>query len=331
MNPNWKNFLIAEHAAITNEGDIVFPSVSSDSDKHIHAIPCLAVLTVAGKDAAKFLQGQITCNVNDIIETQSSLGALCNPKGRVIATFLLVKKADAFLMILPKVLLAPVKERLQKYILRSDVQLTDSSDDLCLIGLGYPSGQPGLSLPEPLFSTRRQDAIFINLSPARDRCLVISEPETAITLWAAWTGERGFRPENSEQWRYLDINAGLPWLTLETSEEFIPQMLNLDKLGGISFNKGCYTGQEIVARTHYLGKAKREMFLAECTSSTAPEPNMTIIDKSAGAEQSLGTVLTAQARQDVYRMLIVLQLSDANTDNLVLNNRDRDKITLLAL
>lgn len=331
MNPNWKNFLIAEHAMFKNEGDIVFPSVSSGSSKHIYAIPDLAVLTVAGKDAAKFLQGQITCNIHDITETQSSLGALCNPKGRVITTFLLVKKADAFLLILPKVLLAPVKERLQKYILRSDVQLTDSSNDLCLIGLDYPSGQLGLSLPEPLFATCRQGAIFINLSPRQDRCLVISEPEVAITFWAAWTGEQGFRPESSEQWRYLDINAGLPWLTLETSEEFIPQMLNLDKLGGISFNKGCYTGQEIVARTHYLGKAKREMFLAECTSSTAPEPNMAIIDKNAGTEQSLGVVLAAQARQDVYRMLIVLQVSDANTDNLALNNRDRDKISLLAL
>ncbi len=333
MNRNWKNFLIAEHATFKDEGDIVFPSISPDSDKHIYAIPDLAVLTVAGNDAAKFLQGQITCNIDDITETQSSLGALCNPKGRVITTFLLVKKIDAFLLVLPKALLGSVRDRLQKYILRSDVQLTDSSDELCLIGLSYPSGQPGgLSLPEQLFSTSQQDAAFINLSPEQNRCLVISEPETAATLWTVWTGDHGFQPQNSEQWRYLDIIAGLPWLTPETSEEFIPQMLNLDKLGGISFNKGCYTGQEIVARTHYLGKTKREMFLAECaSSSTAPEPNMAIIDKSTGMEQTVGAVLMAQARQNIYRMLIVLQVSDANTYNLALNNQDQDKITLLAL
>lgn len=332
MDQNWKNFLTAEHAAFKDGGDIAFPAISPDSGKHIFAISELAVLTVAGKDAAKFLQGQITCNINDITETQSSVGALCNPKGRVITTFLLIKKVDAFLLVLPKTLLGSVKERLQKYILRSDVQLIDGSDELCLIGLNCPTGQPNnLSLPEQLFATSQQNAVFINISPEQSRYLVISEPETAIMLWKTWTGDQGFQPESSAQWRYLDITAGFPWLTPETSEEFIPQMLNLDKLGGISFNKGCYTGQEIVARTHYLGKTKREMFLAECASATAPQPNTAIMDKNAESEQSLGTVLTAQARNNVYKMLIVLQVSDANTYSLVLNNQDQDKVTALTL
>ncbi len=137
MNPNWKKFLLTENATFENDNDIVFPSLEHESDQRIYPIAHLGVLTVAGKDAAKFLQGQITCNINDITETKSSLGAICNPKGRAITTFLLVKNIDAFLMILPKELLVSVKKRLQMYILRSDVTLTDCSDDFCLIGLSY--------------------------------------------------------------------------------------------------------------------------------------------------------------------------------------------------
>lgn len=319
MNPNWKNFLLAEHAIFDNDTDIVFPSSGHEGDKRIYPVSYLGVLTIAGKDAAKFLQGQITCNINDITDTQSSLGAMCNPKGRAITTFLLVKNADAFLMILPKELLAAVKKRLQMYVLRSDVVLTDSSDDVCLIGLSLQSADA----PEHRFATIRQENIVVDF---QDRRLVIAEADNAQALWAEQL-KQGFQPESSAQWRYLDIISGIPWLTTETSEEFIPQMLNLDKLGGISFNKGCYTGQEIVARTHYLGKTKREMFLAECDVSAVPEPNSTIIDDSG---QSIGKVLYAQNGPNSCKMLIVLQVSETHTYNLRLENPRRDEIILLS-
>lgn len=317
MNPNWKNFLLAEHAIFDNDTDIVFPSPEHEGDKRIYPVAYLGVLTIAGKDAAKFLQGQITCNINDITDTQSSLGAMCNPKGRAITTFLLVKNADAFLMILPIELLAAVKKRLQMYVLRSDVALTDSSDDLCLIGLSLQPAEAA----EQRFATSRQENIVVDF---QGRSLVIAEADNAQAFWAEQL-KQGFQPESSAQWRYLDIISGIPWLTAETSEEFIPQMLNLDKLGGISFNKGCYTGQEIVARTHYLGKTKREMFLAECDASAIPEPNSTIIDDSG---QSIGKVLYAQKGPNSCKMLIVLQVSDTHTYNLRLENPHRDKIML---
>ncbi|MGZ4970807.1 MAG: CAF17-like 4Fe-4S cluster assembly/insertion protein YgfZ [Methylobacter sp.] len=322
MNPNWKNFLLSEQALFESDSDIVFPSLEHEDKQHIYPIVHLGILTVAGVDATKFLQGQFTCNINDITDIKSSLGAMCNPKGRAIATFLLVKNADAFLMILPKELLASVKKRLQMYVLRSNVTLTDSSDELCLIGLSYGTSQPDEALG---FATGQQENIVVDL---QNRSLVIAEVDKAQVFWQAQI-KLGFKPGSSAQWRYLDIVAGIPWLTLETSEEFIPQMLNLDKLGGISFNKGCYTGQEIVARTHYLGKAKREMFLAECDALAAPEPNSTIIDDSAGTEQSAGKVLYAQKDQQTCMMLVVLQVSDTDTYNLKLGNDNQDKVTLL--
>ncbi len=322
MNPNWKDFLLAEQAIFENDTDIVFPTPEHEGDKRIYPIAHLGILTVAGADAAKFLQGQITCNINDITDIKSSLGAMCNPKGRAITTFLLVKNADAFLMILPKELLASVKKRLQMYVLRSAVTLTDSSDELCLIGLDY-----AVSQAEHRFATSRQDAIIVDF---QGRSLIIAGSDNAQTLWAEQL-KQGFLPGNSAQWRYLDILSGIPWLTAETSEEFVPQMLNLDKLGGISFNKGCYTGQEVVARTHYLGKTKREMFLAECEVLTPPEPNSIIIDDNTDPEQSIGRVLYAQNGQNMCKMLIVLQISETDTYNLRLKNHNQDKITLLTV
>jgi len=320
MNPNWKNFLITENVVFRSDTDIVFPSLPANNGKRICPVAQLAVLTIAGRDAAKLLQGQITCNVNDISETQSSLGAMCNPKGRAIATFLLVRTADAFLMVLPVELLETVKKRLHMYILRSDVQITDSSDELCLIGM----------LPQPaeeeLFATHQGKTIAVNFS---GRDLVIAKPEQAIALWLDMVGNQGFQPGDSRQWRHFDIVTGIPWLTTETSEQFIPQMLNLDKLGGISFNKGCYTGQEIVARTHYLGKAKRAMFLAECAADVVPAPDSIILDDNADSEQGAGRVLLAETGQGPCKMLVVLQLSDTDTYNLRLNDPHQTPLNLL--
>ncbi|MDP3875563.1 MAG: folate-binding protein [Methylobacter sp.] len=322
MNSNWKNFLLSNNASIDNDAAIIFPE--HQGDRRIYALAHLGVLTLAGRDTATFLQGQITCNINDISDTKSSLGAICNPKGRAISTFLLVKDGADFLMILPQELVAAVQKRLQMYVLRADVRLTDSSDELCLLGLR--EGQPQLDeAQKSTFATTRQAAIAVELA---NRHLFIATPEQAQTLWTEQLA-LGFLPEDSAQWRCFDIIAGIPWLTAATSEEFIPQMLNLDKLGGISFNKGCYTGQEIVARTHYLGKAKREMFAAECPAiSEPPKPNASIIDDSGDTEQSAGKVLCAQTRQNTCYLLIILQISETHRYNLRLKDRS-DKITLL--
>lgn len=326
MNQNWKTFLLSQQASFDEDNRIVFPSPSHDSVRQIYPVAHLAVLTVAGKDAAKLLQGQMTCNVNDVSETQSRFGAFCNPKGRAIATFLLIKTRDAFLLVLPAELVETVKSRLQKYVLRSDVVFTDSSDDLCLIGISDADTQAS-----QLFATRQQEVVSINLASTGTRRLVIAHAEQATAFWIDQVNRLGFGQNNSEQWRCLDIVSGLPWLGAATSEEFIPQMLNLDKLGGISFNKGCYTGQEIVARTHYLGQSKREMFLAEAVALTAPEPNSAIIDNSTSTDSIVGKVLSVYHQDSNCKLLVVLQTPGDQFDDLRLTGPNRDKITLLKL
>ncbi|MDD1605963.1 MAG: folate-binding protein [Methylococcaceae bacterium] len=311
MNSNWKNFLLANNAHFSSDTHISFPN--TDSDKRLYPIAHLAVLTVSGTEAGQFLQGQITCNVHDVTATQSSLGAMCNPKGRAITTFLLAKSGDDFLLVLPNELLEIVKKRLSMYVLRSKVTLTDSSDSLCLLGLTATSN-------EAFLATHSEDnGVRINMG---NRCLIIADVDNAMTLWSEYTAQ-GFQATDSMQWQTLDILSGIPWLTTATSEEFIPQMLNLDKLGGISLTKGCYTGQEIVARTHYLGKAKRGLFIAECQTAN-PEPNASIIDADG---QVIGNVLLAQND----KLLIVLQLADTDTAQLQLKDYNQAPLTLLTV
>jgi folate-binding protein YgfZ len=309
MNSNWKNFLLADSATFVSDTHITFPV--SDGDNRLYPIAHLAVLTVSGQDAGQFLQGQITCNINDITANQGSLGAMCNVKGRAITTFLLVKSGDDFLLVLPKELLQSVKQRLQKYVLRSKVTLIDSSDSLCLLGLTDTS--------EQIFLATSQQDNFVRVSFV-DRTFLIADVNQAIALWSGYRAQ-GFQAADSTHWQTLDIVSGIPWLTLETSEEFIPQMLNLDKLGGISFTKGCYTGQEIVARTHYLGKTKRALFVASCETAT-PTANASIIDSNG---QVVGNVLCAQDD----KLLIVLQLS--NTDTAQLRLKDYNQAPLILL
>lgn len=321
MNPDWKNFLIAEHGVFKTDSCIDFLKPASTGNKFLYPLTDLGVITVAGKDAATFLQGQITCNVNDINDNKSSLGAICNPKGRVITTFLLVKKDDVYLLVLPLELLPAIQKRLQMYVLRSVVTLTDSSDDLCLLGCGdlnastNPTEQIGRT-------TKQNSRLTIDFSRQINRQLLITDAEDAQQFWAEQVNQHGYQAAGSQDWHALDIADGIPWLTADTSEEFIPQMLNMDTLGGISFTKGCYTGQEIVARTHYLGKTKRQMFVAECDLSDLPEANASIVDDSSGVEQAAGNVLMAQIEADHCNMLVVLQVSDTQTYNLKLNGKE---------
>lgn len=326
MNPQWKTFLLSEQAVIENDGCIVFAESQSDQP-HIYPIANLGVLAVSGKDAAKLLQGQATCNVFEVTENQARIGAFCNPKGRAIVTFLLAKQGGDYLLVLPLELLETVKTRLQKYVLRSDVRFTDLSDELCLIGVSAAE-----AAAEPLFAAHHENnAVSIAMGGAPARHLLIAEAERAVALWSGRVVTQGYGPGSSENWRYLDLIAGIPWLTQATSEEYIPQMLNLDRLGGISFTKGCYTGQEIVARTHYLGKTKREMFLAEADTPSVPEPNASVIDNNGEAETIVGKVLSAFGHRHKCTLLIVLQTPGSDSQDLRLATPDREKITLLPL
>ena len=333
MNQNWKNFLITKNAAFSADGEIRFPGTENNGKNVIFPISSLDILTVSGSDATSFLQGQATCNINDITETKGSFGAFCTPKGRTISTFFIIKQNESYLLVLPSGLLEKVTKKLQLYILRSDVLLNDTQDEFCLFGMTCPdTAESDLNLPDQNYTaTGNHEIKAIRFPALQPRFLIIGPTQSAIDLWTDFTENQTYHTANSSDWSYLDVISGIPWLNSETSEEFIPQMINLDQLDGISFNKGCYTGQEIVARTHYLGKSKRKMYLADSSPMEPVGSGLNIIDHEIDQQQSVGRVLVACRQNDQVKMLVVMQIANADSKKLLIENRDQDEVSLSEL
>jgi len=206
----------------------------------------LGVLAFRGADAARFLQGQLSADTEKLAPGASTLAGLHNAQGRVIALLALARAApDEILAVLPRELGASVAQRLGKYLFRAKVRISDESDVLRVLGVpGGPDAAGGISIAwgerRLLLVPRGLERIDTATSPAA--------------------------------WERADIAAGLPQVYAATSESFVAQMLNLDLLGAIAFDKGCYTGQEVVARAHYRGRVKRRMQRWLNTSGTRLRP-----------------------------------------------------------
>jgi hypothetical protein len=239
----------------------------------------------------------------------------------MISTLLVIRTQLGFLLILPASLLDIVGKKLQMYVLRAKVQLA-TPENLALIGIIGHYDIPGITLPGQDFSCRaNEDMLFIKL-PRNQRFLCIA-PLNKISASPLSNLPSGPLSE----WRFQDISGGLPWFEVSQSEQYIPQMLNIDQLGGVSFNKGCYTGQEIVARTHYLGKAKRQLYLAETQEILSRDPDLAVID--AQSLEKCGDVLALESCYAITRLLIVLQTVDDNPKNFILNNQKHTPIKLI--
>ncbi len=316
MNNEWLSFLKSNPV-----------NTMGDTSNTLTAITNLTTLEVSGKEAAQFLQGQLTCNILDLTESNSFFTAFCNAKGRTISTLLILKNKDRFLLILPVELLEKVRNKLKMYVLRADVKLEHAIEKYCLIGLNSSTISETENYPDTAFEVSTHSEIAIRLPASQPRFLIITKIDQAKELWTQLIQTYFLTIADAGLWNYLDISAGLAWLDNESSEQYIPQMLNIDKLGGISFNKGCYTGQEIIARTHYLGKAKRELFLAECNVAAIINKDTQII--SADSKQNQGKIISLQYFGQSCLMLIVIASSTATLNNLVLDNANQDKIILV--
>jgi folate-binding protein YgfZ len=202
------------------------------------ALDDLGVIRAQGADAVRFLQGQLSSDVTKLAATGSMLAGLHNPRGRVIALLRLVSLGpDDILAVLPRELAAAVVARLSKYVLRAKVAIEDESAQWRVTGLVSPT--PPVALAAPIEPTSMRWWV---VEPAGEPAMLANRA-----------------PLDRESWRALDIAAEIPQIYAATSEAFVAQMINLDALGGIAFDKGCYTGQEVIARAHYRGRVKRRM------------------------------------------------------------------------
>jgi len=230
----------------------------------------MGVLAFRGPDAARFLQGQLSADVEELGNGASTLAGLHNLQGRVIALLALLRTApEELLAVLPRDLVGVVEQRLRKYILRSKVRIEDVSATLRVLGCAVePASLPG-----------------VHRIPWADRWILVlpaNQPGVSASGISART-----------DWERADIVSGLPQVYQSTSETFVGQMLNLDLLGAIAFDKGCYTGQEVIARAHFRGKVKRRLQRWHAPSGQQPQPggsartadgrSLTVVRAAAGA------------------------------------------------
>jgi len=230
------------------------------------ALTYLSVIRLSGADAVDFLHNQVSADVMALAQGESTFACYCEPKGRVLALMLVSRDGDDLYVVMAASLLAKIATRLRMYVLRAkvDIEILDS----CIVS-GVHSGE-ALS-PTP---------VSVVAVPDSDDQLIITIGETAPTADSA--------PLNA--WKVAELRRGITWLCPETSGQFLPQMLGYDSLGAVNFRKGCYPGQEIVARTHYLGKVKRHPRLLCTTAVICPSPLDNLQIKSA--EQAYDAVIT---------------------------------------
>ncbi len=273
---------------------------------HAALLPFLGVLRIGGADAVPFLQGQLTNDVRLLEDGRTLLAAYDTPQGRVIALPRLRRGEDAIHALLPTDLLERVSSLLRRFVLRSKVELQIAAD----LQVGWIGTQPLSGTLEAAVDLTRTISVvpgstaapMVAFDYAPGRQVVAVTPDA----WRAMTGLSSTRshPRIRDEWLAADIADGLPQVLAATSEAFVPQMLNLDLLDAISFTKGCYTGQEIVARTQHLGRIKRRLFRYRVATGPAPAPLAALLDRGT----KVAEVLLAAERDGAIELLAVTQL-----------------------
>lgn len=294
------------------------------------------LLYVGGDDATDFLQNQLSNDIHGIDAGLAQLSSLSTAKGRMTGIFRVVKIDGGYLLILPKSILADIQQQLQKFIIMSKVLLADISDSFAIFSVTgkhnelfekdiYPAGLNQVYQSDSLIS------IHIPSVPGRSRFLMLdNNAEEAIGLWRQLS--KDLTVNDSTHWRLQEIEAGIATVYPATAGAYVLQMSNLHLIDGVSFKKGCFPGQEVVARMQYLGKLKRRMYLAEVNTSNCPQPGDELSSRGADKTDGSGRVVDAVA-VSVKRCLIlfIAQINKTEANELVLFKQPDSTITLKPL
>jgi len=266
-----------------------------------------AALEVSGEDAATFLQGQLTNDIHQVTNQHAVYSGFCNPKGRLIGFFIIIKFNESYLLILPRSILENIHKKLSIYILRSKVKVTMQDEAIQIYGLldknknsnneALPKNNLDVINSNECHMIKLQGLGRFMLVGLKDACqaLIHENPELLVN-------------QDINLWKQEEILSGCPNIYPTTQEAFIPQSLNLDLMDAINFKKGCYTGQEIVARTHYLGKPKRRMFIAKAKA----ELHSSIGDPIEFNGQAIGHIVDLVIHEDKTDLLIELHLDQTD-------------------
>ncbi|MCX4025504.1 folate-binding protein YgfZ [Endozoicomonas sp. SM1973] len=338
MTTTWQSFLIKQGATFDGHQLTCFQNKEALPDTTQQSIISdlgpLGILQVSGESAEQFLQGQLTCDVKALPENTLTLGACCNNKGRMLANFYLLRLPDRFWLIMDRNLVDPMIAELKKYCAFFKAEMLNTTDQYISIGLtgsNIPSLLNSQQIPAPTEtgqSLSSNNQVVYQL-PNQPHCYQAwLTTAAAIQLWESLPAE--VVPVNYSQWQLLDIQAGLAWLNQEARLEFIPQQFNMQVTGGISFKKGCYTGQEIVARMQYLGKQKNHLYRIQYQTDQ-PIPSMTPLQSHSHTANVGHLINSAKITDNQYQALAVLQDKAVATDDLYFAKQPNEKVTLLDL
>lgn len=335
-NASWIEFLQQQGASFSADNHAVQFAADSSTAAQAWLIPLVdqTLLSLTGADAEKFLQGQLSCDVSQLSCGHSLLGSNCTPKGNVISVFRLLKLAEQHLFLrLPKVIQPAAQANLGKYIVFSKAQLLDVSDDYVGLGLQGPGAAK-------LLAEHLGDApVEVGDQLIDDRLMVVRVPglQPRFELWAPleqarelWIGLAAKADKaGTDHWRLAEIQAGLVQLDADAVDTYLPQMLNLQALEGVSFSKGCYTGQEVITRLQYRGKLKKALFRARVDGGLTPQPGMSLHSPN---RSGVGKVLAVAPCPDGgYELQAVIGKSAVDANQLHLDSPEGPSVRLLEL
>jgi folate-binding protein YgfZ len=325
-NNDWQEFQCTQSAVFNKETIVSFGNIQNELLSAAQAdILCdlsdLTTLALSGDDALTFLQGQVTNDVNLLGLDKAHYSGYCSPKGRLLALFLAYRQAEAIHLQFNGELAEPIAKRLKMYVMRSKVKLDNIDDDIVKLGISGANAKQALSA---FFSTipalalelsHNENGTLIRLSGPLPRFQIVCNTDSAKRIWSEL--KKTCQPVGKAAWEWLEIQAGIPDIALSTQEEFVPQMVNLDCLNGINFKKGCYTGQEIVARTHYLGKVKRRTHLLHLATSAPAQAGMDVVTDK---QDVVGKVVrAAPAPNGGHDVLAEIRLDSLEAGDLFIN------------
>ena len=330
MNNDWTSLLENNGATFSENGDTEFHNNSEASCQKIN-LSHLGVIRITGEDRETFLQGQLTNDTRNIAEDKSQLSSYCTPKGRMLANFRILQHDSAWFMLIPAERLDAILKRLTMFVLRSKVSIENVSNDFIVTGLvgNCIADQLDSDLPADTDDVTNHDGLaFVRVEKNLPRFIVIGEVDAMKNIWNKL--DKAI-PVNTSQWRLHDIQAGIPTVYEETVEAFIPQMTNMHLLNGVSFTKGCYTGQEVVARMQYLGKLKRRMYPVNFETSLIPKPGDDIYSDSSQSGQGAGKLVdVVSTGENRYEGLAVLEINNIGDGKLQLTDSNGPVIHVTA-
>ncbi|MBJ7536929.1 CAF17-like 4Fe-4S cluster assembly/insertion protein YgfZ [Marinomonas transparens] len=274
----------------------------------------IGVLQITGTDAKKLLQGQTTCNITQLSDSQSLYGAICNIKGRIVTNFFLLQEGENLLMLMDKNLVEKTLLHLKKYAVFFKTELVDATQDVQIYSHFQAANETTPdSLSEILPSYTENGAIVVEISDFPSKQSWVIQATSSNTIDEV----------NTKSADVLSLLTARPLITSEQSEETLPQWLNMQRTGGISFTKGCYTGQEIVARMQYRGKSKKQLALFSWQGDL--DHSKALLNE---AGKSIGQVFNVAYVQDTYVAQVILNVEPDDATHFVLDDKE---ISLLPL